>query len=395
MTSVGDVDLRLGGYVQVDAVPWAQDSIDELEPSTRAPLNEQRLLVRRARVKVEARRGPLAAAVEVDGNTVDGARAGLVGATVGYARARAGAGDTDEPLVAIAAGLLKAPFGAEVPASERDKPMLEPPAFARALFPGNYDAGVAAHGAFGFARWALGVVDGAPVGDARWHGRDPLARVDVVARLGAVIDGPARSRFEAGVSALTGRGLHPGDPPTKDGLQWIDENEDGIVQTTELQVVPGTPGTPSEAYAHAALGADLRVSWCLCRLGPGTAFAEVAVATNLDRGLVYADPVEASRELRQLGFAVGAVQDVGAHAQVGVRYDRYDADRDASEREGVELVGAAPVFATWAVMAAARWGDARWLVQYDHERNPFGRGDDGRPATLEADRVTVRAQVGF
>ena len=137
------------------------------------------------------------------------------------------------------------------------------------------------------------------------------------------------------------------------------------------------------------------MSWCLRRLGAGAAFAELAIATNLDRGLLYADPLAAARDLRQLGFAIGAVQAVGAHAEVGLRYDHYDADRDASERAGVALIGVDRSFATWAVMAAARWHDARWLVQYDHERNPFGRGDDGAPTTRRADRVTVRAQVGF
>jgi hypothetical protein len=34
-------------------------------------------------------------------------------------------------------------------------------------------------------------------------------------------------------------------------------------------------------------------------------------------------------------------------------------------------------------------------VQYDRERNPFGRGDDGAPTTRADDRVTLRAQVGF
>jgi hypothetical protein len=89
------------------------------------------------------------------------------------------------------------------------------------------------------------------------------------------------------------------------------------------------------------------------------------------------------------------VQNLGDHAAVGVRYDRYDADRDAFEREGVAIVGVDKIFSTVSVMAGSRWQGARLLVQYDHERNPFGRADNGMPATREADRVTLRAQVGF
>jgi hypothetical protein len=282
-----------------------------------------------------------------------------------------------------------------VPANERDKPFLEPPAFARALFPGNYDAGAMVRGGYGVARWSLAVINGAPAGDAQWKGRDVTSSYDIVGRLGAAIDGPYRSKFAVGVSAITGQGLHPGAPPTKDELQWIDENQDGIVQTPELQVLPGMAGTPSLPFDRNALGADAYVEWCICKVGTGAAYAEVVVATNLDRGLVYADPIATQRDLRHLGFAIGVVQSLGDHAQIGARYDRYDADRDAFEREGVVLVGVDKVFSTLSVMAAGRYRDARVLVQYDHEQNPFGRGDDGMPTTRSADRVTVRAQVGF
>jgi len=238
-------------------------------------------------------------------------------------------------------------------------------------------------------------MNGAPVGDKQWKGTDPVSSFELVGRLGAHVDGPHRSHFDAGVSALAGSGLHRGTPATKDQLQWVDENQDGIVQTTELQVVPGAAATPSQTFDRNALGFDVAAHWCLCKLGTGVAFAEAVLATNLDRGLVYADPIATTRDLRHLGFAIGAVQNLGDHAAVGVRYDRYDADRDALEREGVAIVGIDKVFSTLSVMASGRWNDARLLVQYDHERNPFGRGDNGMPTTRDADRVTARAQVGF
>lgn len=369
---------------------WSQDSVDELDPGTGEPLNKERVLIRRARLHAHASHGPITGALEFDGNTINGATARLLGARVTYTFAHDG-----QPLVAATAGLFKTPFGAEVPASERDKPFLEPPAFARALIPGNYDAGVMVHGEYGAARWVVAAVNGAPVGDAQWRGKDPSSSYDLVGRVGAVVDGPYRSRFEMGVSGLTGSGLHAGRPATKDDLQWVDSNGDGRVQINELVVVPGSSATPSQTFDRNALGFDLQAHWCVCVVGTGFAFAEAVLATNLDRGLVYADPIALSRDQRHLGFVLGVVQGLGTHASIGVRYDRYNADRDVIERSGVMFVGAEKMFSTLGVMATARWNDARFLVQYDHERNPFGRGDNGLATTRAADRVTLRAQVGF
>jgi hypothetical protein len=382
--------VDLTGYLQADWIAASDDSVDQLDPSGQ-PLNEQRFLIRRGRVRVEARRDALSGAIELDGNTINGATARLLSAQAGWRLAA----DHGPPLVALTAGLFKTPFGAEVPASERDKPFLEPPAFARALFPGNYDAGMMAQGAYGIARWSIAVVNGSPVGDTQWKGKDPSSSYDIVGRIGADVEGPSKLRLEAGVSGITGNGLHPGTPAVKEGLQWVDENQDGRVDLTELQVVPGTVGTPSRAFDRAAIGADLQIHWCICAIGNGAAFGEVVMATNLDRGIVYADPIALARDVREVGFAVGVVQNLGVHAQAGVRYDRYDADKDASQRLGVDLIGVHEVFSTLSIMAAGSWHDARMTVQYDHERNPLGRGDDGMPLTRADDRVTFRAQVGF
>jgi len=394
----GDWLFDLTGFVQADAVVWSQASVDELDPSTREPLNEQRFLVRRGLLRAAAHKDALSAAIELDGDTQDGPTVRIFGAQVGWTYAP-GASPGDPPdartLVAVTAGLVPIPFGVDVPANVRTQPFLEQPAMSRALFPGNFDAGLTVAGSYGFARWSLAIMNGAPAGDAQWRGKDPTSSYDFVGRLGADIPGPRRLRVEAGVSALSGTGLHPGIPPTKDGIQWVDDNQNGIVDPTEIQIVPGSPGEPSQKFSRNAVGADVQVHWCLCALGTGTAFFEAALATNLDRGLVYSDPVAASRDLRQLGFVLGAVQDLGPYAQVGVRYDRYDADRDAMDREGTALVNAHKIFSTLAIMASARWADARFTVEYDRERNPFGRGDDGAPTTLAADRLTLRAQVRF
>lgn len=377
--------------MQVDSIAWSEDSYDEIEPTTGQPLNDERFLIRRGRLRAEARRDGIVGSFELDGNTIDGPEARILAAQVGYEYPERGT-----PVVGITAGLFRTPFGAEVPMAERVKPFLEPPTFARALIPGNYDAGVMAYGQAGIARWAVAVMNGAPVGDAQWRGRDPVASYELVGRIGAVIEGPRKFRVEAGVSALAGSGIHPGDPPIKEGLQWVDDNNDGLVNAnTELRVVRGSPGTPSETFDRQAIGGDLQLHWCFCKIGNGTAFAEAVIATNLDRGIIYADPIAASRDLRHFGFAVGFVQNITRHAMVGARYDRYNADRDRTERVGLPIVGVDQVFSTLSILAAGTWKEARFAVQYDHERNPFGRDDTGLPITREADRLTLRAQVGF
>jgi hypothetical protein len=377
----------LDGFVQVDAVPYSQHSLDEVDPGgSGTPLNEESISVRRGFFRATAERDNYFAELELDANTVKGPAARIVTSQVGWHE-----GD----LLQLRGGLMLIPFGAQVPNNARYRYFMEQPAFLRALFPGDDDAGVAASGAYGLVRWSVAAMNGAPVGDAQWQGRDPSSSYDLIARLGTEISLPHHGRFVAGISGLSGKGLHPGTPPTKDTLQWVDENQDGIVQVSELTTIPGSPGEPSQPFSHDALDLDAAVHWCLRDLGHGVVEFEGAIAKNLDRGLVYADPIERSHDVRELGFSLGVEQDLGAYALAGVRYDRYDADRDASETEGVATVYTHEVFSTFSVMAAARWNTARLTLQYDHATNPFGRADDGAPTSLRADRVTLRGQVEF
>lgn len=378
--------LAFDGFAQLDAVPYNQASVDELDPATREPLNQDTMFVRRALLRADARRDDWHAMIELGGDTLGGPHAAINEAWLEWSR---------RDLVKLKVGLMDIPFGVLTLTNARYRDFVEQPTFLRALFPGDRDAGVHATGAYGLVRWSLAMMDGAPVKDAQWKGRDPSSSYDLIGRLGTELPLPHHGRFAGGVSALTGDGLHPGTPPTKDQIIWVDENMDGIVQPTELQVIPGMPGEPSQSFHHDALGADAAVHWCLLDLGPGVASFEGALAKNLDRGVIYADPIARSRSIRELGFDVAVVQELGAHALAGVRYDRYDADRDASAQLGVNLVPIHQIFSTVAVMAAARWDTVRLIVEYDRNKNPFGRDDTGMPTTLSADRVTLRAQAQF
>ena len=383
--------LAVSGFVQADAVLWSQASFDEIS-ATGTLQNETRMLIRRARVRTTATRGPLSAQVEFDGNTIAGeARARLLSAQMRWQRG----GDAETPRLRFTAGMFRVPFGAEVPSVERDKTLLEPPATSRAFFPGFYDAGVMANGAWQHMRWAIALVNGAPVADAQYAGRDPAKSFDVIARVGAEFALAAHTRLTVGASALTGKGFAAGSPATKDTLQWVDGNNDGIVQTTELQVIAGGPGTASATFGHAGAGLDVTLRWCLRGAGPGHAAAEYVIGHNLDRGIEYANPVEAGREFRERGDYLAMVQALRPWLIVAARYDRYQPDGDAAEQQGVTRVNTNPTYATLSGQVSVQWHTTRFALQYDHEQNPLGRAIDGTPTTRAADRLTLRAQVGF
>ena len=371
-------------------MPWAQSSEDELAPATGATLNAETFTIRRGLLRAIGEKDDFHTLLELDASTYGGSPHATVFEAI--------AGWSPSELVDAQVGLMQVPFGSETPTNIRYRVFAEQPAFLRAFFPGDRDAGANVKGGFGYLRWSVAAMNGAPTLDAQWHGADPSSSYDLIGRVGADVALralPGRPRFTLGVSALTGGSLHPGIPPTKDHLVWVDENMDGIVEPTELEIIPGNPGEPSQPFSHRALGVDAKAEWCLRDAGHGEAFFEGALATNLDRGVYYADPVATARDLRELGYMVGVVQHVTPYALAGVRYDYYDADRDAAEQSGVHLVGVHRVFSTWAFLAAAQRGTARLTVEYDHVKNPFGRDDTGLPATRADDRVVMRAQAEF
>lgn len=374
--------------MQADAVPWDQASVDDVDENG-APLNRTRVLVRRARLRATVERDHYVGQLEFDGNTVDGATARIIGARVG---GRWRTGDLD---AAVSLGLFKVPFGREVPMAESEREVLEPSTAARALFPGNYDGGALVEARWRGVEVAVALTNGAPSGDAQFHGADPSASWDLVGRVG----GRGTVRYgvvvTGGVSALTGTGVHAGSPAIKESITWVDANEDGLVQNTELQVVPGAPASPAQPFDRSAVGADLGVTWCLRRLGGGMIAAELVLATNLDRGVAYADPIAADRQLRELGWQLLVAQAITPHARVAVRYDSYRPDRDAIEPQGAAVVPIDPRYRTLTVAGEGRRGRGRLIVAYDREWNPRGRGLDGAPTTMAADRVTMRAQVAF
>jgi hypothetical protein len=218
----------------------------------------------------------------------------------------------------------------------------------------------------------------------------------LVGRLGADVEIAPGVRFQAGISADTGTGFHAGTPATKSQLVWQDENGDGVVQSNEITAIGGTPASPSQVFHRFALGCDVRLMVRLAPLGDLSLRVEALDALNLDRGLEVADPIGAGHNLREMGYAVGATQEVTRWALVGVRYDLYNPDADASENRAANLVPINRSYSTLALMGMLRYGaGARLLLEYDINRNPLGIGANGAPTTLADNVLTLRGQVVF
>jgi hypothetical protein len=389
-TSVG-----VAGYVQTDAVLVDQASQDELNPSTGEPLNNQRFLLRRAGLRTMVDHGFVGGVFEFDVNTVKAPAFHVVEAqlSAGWPNLEA----SGDAWAQATLGITLIPFGFENQQVFTQRYFLEQSNVVRALFPGSYDLGFKVSTGWDVLRLSIAVMNGDPTREATFPGRDPNAAKDVVGRIG--IDTPIGDalQLQAGVSALEGTGFHAGTPSTKDILVWRDANGDGIVQLTEIQVIPGVPGTPSQNFHRFALGADLRLFALVPWLGALELYGELIWATNLDRGLVPADPVGSGRDLRELGWYVALIDFFPWGGLIGARYDRYNPDADASTLVGASRVPNDASFGTLALLLGWRRPEQqlRVFLEYDKNTNALARDMSGLPATLGSDVLTVRGELRF
>jgi hypothetical protein len=389
----GRLGLSLSGFVQVDAVAWRQSSVDEVDPSTGDPLNETRFLLRRARLRADLDYRYLFGSFEIDANTVRGPQVRPISFEVGV---RFRKDERSMPYIAASMGLFRTPFGFEVQQSDRARLFLERSAVIAAFFPGEYDLGARIFGGWRFLRYAVAAMNGDPIGEKTFPGRDPNRSKDFVGRVGVDLDASRRFTLSGGFSAIYGQGFHPGVAAGKDTIVWRDANLNGVIDTNELQAIVGQVAQPSSNFRRYAIGGDLQLGAAIPTLGQLTLYGELISGVNMDRGLVPADPVGAARDLRELGFYVGVTQELTQYAVVGVRYDTYNPDRDATRTSNGQVILRDPSFSTVAVAAAARLpGYGRLIAEYDHNQNANGRNANGSPTTLLNDAFTIRAEATF
>jgi hypothetical protein len=238
-------------------------------------------------------------------------------------------------------------------------------------------------------------MNGNPIGDRTFPALAPVNSKEIVGHLGTHSELAPGAVLEMGVSADSGTGFHEGTPTTKDQLVWRDDNGDGIVQATEIQVISGSSATPSQQFHRFALGADARLALRFAPHAMLTLRAEIVRASNLDRGIEPADPLGAGYDLRELGWYLGATQEITAWGLVGVRYDRYDPDQDARRQQPAQVVPRDRSYSTLALLAMVRYEAARLSIEYDMNRNALGRDVAGAPTNLKNDALTLRAQMAF
>jgi hypothetical protein len=390
--STARLGVSLTGYVQADWVVANQLSQDQLNTAG-APLNQNEFLIRRARLRAAIDRWWVAGLVELDGNTVNGTQARLIGAeaSLKWPPERG----NPLPLLMATVGLFKIPFGFEVGQSDRERLFLERSTAEHGLFPGEYDAGARLQGGWRFVRYALAVMDGEPIGEKSFPLHDPNNAKDVVGRVG--VDTPITQAVwvAGGFSGLSGKGFHAGTPASKATLQWNDRNGNGVLDPGETVVVPGLAATPSQSFSRFGYGADLRVGVNEPGLGATVLGGEVYWAKNLDRGILPADPVSFGRDYRELGVYVGVTQDLGPHAQAGVRYDFYNPDADSINTVMGATTPDALSYQTLALAAALRATSGRLIAEFDINRNHNGRDAQGNPTNLRDNAFTLRGEVSF
>jgi hypothetical protein len=155
-------------------------------------------------------------------------------------------------------GLFKIPFGREVLQYDPERLFLERSTVVRALFPGEYDLGVRVSGGWRFLRYALAVMNGEPSGEQAFAARDPNQSKDLVGRIGIDTEIASVAHLRAGLSGVYGTGFASGTTSSKDVLTWRDDNDDGQVQASEIQVIRGRAATPSQNFSRNAIG---RKTW--------------------------------------------------------------------------------------------------------------------------------------
>jgi hypothetical protein len=215
--TAADSPFKVSGYIQAQ-YEFHQDSEDQLQQGG-VPLNQNRFLLRRTRLKVLRDWQYGGVMVELDANTVKGAAIGLQHAEVSFAYRN----QDYSPLVQVTLGLFDNPFGREVLESPRDRPFMERSLASRGFFPSEPDLGVRLSGQAAWFRYSVAVVNGQPLGDRTGFAlQDPNAHKDVLGRVGVDVTPSTPVRVIGGVSVLNGMGFHPGSDATKNMVVWRD-----------------------------------------------------------------------------------------------------------------------------------------------------------------------------
>ena len=390
--------VRISGYVQTQ-YQWSQLSEDQLQQGG-TPLNQNRFLIRRGRVRLSGDWRFVAFDLELDGSTTRGPFVGIRQANVSVLWRNPDA--KLPPYLMVTAGLTESPFGYEMRLGQRDMMFMERSAGSLAFFPGPVDVGVRVRGGISVFRYDLAVMNGTPLDDRAGArgGFDPTSKPDYIGRLGFEVR-PKKAAISGGLSFLSGTGFHAGQDAGKSHVEWSDFNENGALDSGELVAVPGRAATPSLNFRRWAVGADLQLAFW-SKAGWSQLLFEATMASNLDRDFLVADPVVAGSDLRELHGYAAYLQELFRWAIVGARYDFYDPNSDLLDQRRGTFVPAIAAIHTISPLVGAMLPAGvvhgfrgRLMFQYDAVHDALGRDARGVPANLRNDQFVVRLQGEF
>jgi hypothetical protein len=391
--------FSLMAFLQAD-VHGSQASEDQVQQGGTL-LNEDRFVLKTARVRVDASWKYVGGQLELESNTVHGPviRPYHVFGTLKIPSPNS---KQDAPALASASvGLFDTPFGFEGPESPRFRYFMDRSLSSRAFFPGVPDLGLWVFGELGAFRWSFAAMNGEPL-DTRYQALAPVSAKQLVVRVGFDAHPRPDLDISGAVSTLRGRGFHPGTDASKNQITWNDVNEDGSIQPAELVGQAAASPIASQLFDRWAVGADVQVNF-RSKLGTTRVTGEITMADNMDRGLYIADPIFLGQDTRELGAHVDFTQEITKWAVVGFRFDYYDPNLDAFDKRSGQLIPTNQTIQTYSplvgftfpgVMTNGRaYGKARVLFQYDITRDHLGRAANGVPTDLANDAWTVRLQV--
>jgi len=382
-----DESLQVRGYVQAQYESH-QDSEDQLLPGG-TPLNQNRFLVRRARIRLDRLWTYGGVMIELDANTVRGPAIGIqhAEATLAYRN------PDHTPMVSATLGLFDNPFGREVLESPRERVFMERSYASRAFFPAEPDLGLRAAGEVDWFRYSVAVVNGQPLGDRTgFILQDPNSHKDVLGRVGVAVGIKPTLRFSGGVSVLNGQGFRSGSDSTKNTIVWRDIDENGQFSLGEFQGVPGASAVAAKNFARWLVGADLAFELDT-KLGKTLIAGELSAGSNMDRNVFIADPVTTGVDQREVGYYVAVVQEFRQGPIAGLRFDSYNPNSDFLDAQAGKLVPTSQTVRTISPVVGFRVPHrARLLFQYDFVHDALARDAAGVPTDKKNNTWTLRLQ---
>ncbi len=356
--------LKISGYLQ-GRYEWHDDASFGVNPAaSNAPLNTNRFSVRRGRLKATYAGNMSEYLLQIDatGGGVD-----LKDAEASFVLNNENAwfpGSTPWELK-LSMGQMKVPFGYEVLQSSGERDFLERTAVVRALFPGERDRGFRVLYSWDWLRFAGAVMNGNFTNDAIYKTSDQTSWKDLVGRLGGDFE-----FMTAGVSAYSGHNL----------------------ATTLRPAMGMTPASASYTrFGRTRLGADAQLYFDVPSLGGFALKGEIIWAKDKQMSFSGVEPdADQCKDVESLGWYVQAIQNIGEHAAVALRFDQYDPNtgvKDACDMAARAKFEKDRVRALELALIGYVSGNLKTSFHYNH---PLEQG-----TTVGNDYVTVQMQAKF